>query len=351
MEKLETNFKDILSEEILKGHFNHIFIEKGYLPTSKLNKSLNHQEFIDIVKKITGKEKGSKQSVKDWLTGSSPKLEVLIALADVLEVTVDWLLGRTQAKSLDAQEGYEPFKQLGFSYEAWKTLTKYKDIFVEEEKDIHSDDPDYLIPDDYMVENKYMKTLSSIIENCNFDGDETLFPILEGLYRYIDVVAQSPFYKVNSTLFAQNIGIIATGREVIDESSDFYKPYTKEEIEDYVMHHNFTCSPNDIIDIATFNPKTDKKCDNFIKYKRAAEIIVKQIENRSEVSNLEEMDNDAFHYLKSELRKLKIEEIKKAIEFQRSWIDRLSDSDNNSLYMAQNKIEELEKLLSYYEKN
>lgn len=174
-------FRDRLRDNILTGEFNDILIKKGLLPESKRDCPLVNQDIIDIIKKQTGKDKGSKQSVTDWLGNSIPKLDVIIALADACGVTVDWLLGRASAKSIEEEQGYKPFEDLGFSIEAYQALIKLDNR--------HRTSVDY----PYII-NKEMDALNLILEDCTVEDDTISFNTLKMLGDYFDLLF-SPFYK------------------------------------------------------------------------------------------------------------------------------------------------------------
>lgn len=240
--KFEFRFKEHLRDDILTGKFNKVLIKKGLIPDSKQNSPLTNQDVIDIVKKQTGKDKGSKQSVTDWLDGTLPKIEVISALADACDVTVDWLIGKSTAQSIEEEEGYRPFERLGLSLEAYQALKKIAN------KHLHDDSLNVI------------ETLNTILEDYDEDCDTVNFNTLNAISRYLDI-GNRPFYRLN------------------ENTMKFIEQLEKNE----------------------FNNVTVGMLTDIFK-------------SSATLSTIEEMDSDAFFYLKSAFKILKRKLIKKEID-------------------------------------
>lgn len=362
-------FGDVLRGEVMPGAFTDKLIEGEYLPPTKTEKALSNQEVIDIIKKVLKKDTGSKASVTQWISGDTiPKLDMVVALAYALGVSVDWLLGRHKVPSIELQATYEPFKQLGISKDAWEILNKYKNYLLETSKQ------DGFIPDNdnlFELYDEQLIALNMILEHYVVENGKITFPILKGLYSYLDIAAQQPFLKMKSSIFDFFSDKNAAVTQTILSDSDFYKPLSAEEIEEYISEHNLFCSPDEKIDIDTFNPDEDKKCDYYIKSKRISNGVLNLLKegpaNLGE-ADIEEMDANAFYQLKLQLSKLKakkikeqIEELNKKIKFYKDALTKLDsdDNENNNTYIyfsteiekTIKEIDRLNELLSYYEKN
>lgn len=362
-------FGDVLRGEVMPGAFTDKLIEKKHLPPTKTEKALSNQEVIDIIKKVLKKDTGSKASVTQWISGDTiPKLDMVVALADALGVSVDWLLGRHEATSIELQTSYEPFKQLGISKDAWEILNKYKNHLLKTSKEegfVPENDNLFELYDEQLI------ALNTIIEYCFIKDDKITFPVLDAVYSYLDITSQQPFYKMKTAIFDffSDRNVIVSNTMISD--SDFYKPYTTAEVEEYLAEHNALCYPSEKIDITTFKPEEDAKCDYYIKSKRVSrgvlDLLKESVGNMGQ-SSIEEMDSNAFYQLKLQLSKLKamkikeqIEELNKKIKFYKDALTKLdsNDNENNNTYIyfsteienTSKEIDRLNELLSYYEKN
>ena len=362
-------FGDVLRGKVMPGAFTDKLIEGEYLPPTKTEKALSNQEVIDIIKKVLKKDTGSKASVTQWISGDTiPKLDMVVALADALGVSVDWLLGRHEVPSIELQTTYEPFKQLGISKDAWQILNKYKNHLLKTSKE-----EGFVTENDNLFElyDEQLIALNTIIEYCFIKDDKITFPVLDAVYSYLDISSQQPFLKIKSSIFNFFSDKNAAVTQTILSDSDFYKPFTTEEVEEYISEHNLFCSPDEKIDIDTFNPDEDKKCDYYIKSKRISNGVLNLLKegpaNLGE-ADIEEMDANAFYQLKLQLSKLKakkikeqIEELNKKIKFYKDALTKLdsNDNENNNTYIyfsteienTSKEIDRLNELLSYSEKN
>ena len=126
----EFNFAKRL-REILKGDYNDEFIAAGHLPAAKTKGTpLTNQEVIDIIKAITNKESGSKQSITDWLGSTTPKMEYIIKLAEFFGASIDWMIGLTDNRTPEKQDEETLFRKLGISRESWQALTQNRKLLT-----------------------------------------------------------------------------------------------------------------------------------------------------------------------------------------------------------------------------
>lgn len=144
-----------------------------------LKKQLEHKSCLssEDIAKVIGT---SKQTVANWINGTSPKADFLVELAKAYKVSVDWLVGLSDAESIEQQEQYAPFKELGFSYKAYENLIKLKEQgenlsalmqginYILEQSDI--DD----IPGDYEPETNTLPIV----------GHSLSLPIVDALNRF-----------------------------------------------------------------------------------------------------------------------------------------------------------------------
>lgn len=122
-----------MEQEKFKERFNCLLNDQRYIPLDP-----NLKEIKEKKKKITppdllktGKFDCSGQTIRNWTSGKSvPNNANLEVLAELFGVSTSWLSGYIDASKADEVDDYEPFKKLGFSYDAWKSLTDMYDSFL-----------------------------------------------------------------------------------------------------------------------------------------------------------------------------------------------------------------------------
>ncbi len=348
----EINFGDRITK-IREGYFNQKLIEKKLLPITKGNKKVTHQELVDIIKTITGKDSGSKQSIIDWTTKNTlPKIDVVVALAEALDVSIEYMLGISDAMDSATEKETAPFRELGFTHETWELLNKHK----EKVKETYNGS---FLPDDYMLQDETMSVLNKIIcYKNNVDNEDIAFPILDSIGSYLDISSLAPFHKIRTINLDALTGAFDSVYQQIFKDA-ISRPYTKEEIDEYINYNSLFCGAT--IDASTFRPEEDESCAIFIRTKRIAAETSRFLKGSSlGESEIEELESTAFYQLKMRLSKLKLEMITKSVEDLRLNIRILQskskissvDKKANEIHIKriQEEIDWLEELISYYEK-
>lgn len=118
--------KDRFSER-----FNKLLDDAKFVPTDPDLKALKEKRGKLYVSDLAKYLKCSGQTLRNWTNGYSlPTLMNIESIANLFDVSEGWLLGYIDtAKTEDVKE-YEPFKQLGFTPEAWESLNAIKDYFL-----------------------------------------------------------------------------------------------------------------------------------------------------------------------------------------------------------------------------
>lgn len=106
---------------------------KDFFPTGKTDLNISLAAFEEKKKKNGSLTQAdiakiagvSGEAVKLWYNKHSPttpRTAIVKRLSDAFNVSVEWLLGQTDAPTLEQREGFEPFKKFGFSFEAYQML-------------------------------------------------------------------------------------------------------------------------------------------------------------------------------------------------------------------------------------
>lgn len=123
-----------MEREKFKERFTSLLKDPEYMPVDPFLKEVKQKKKKlnppDLMK--TGRFECSTQTIRNWLSGESiPNASNIEVLADLFGVSTAWLSGYIDTSKFEEVDDYEPFKKLGFSYEAWKTLTELYNSFLE----------------------------------------------------------------------------------------------------------------------------------------------------------------------------------------------------------------------------
>ena len=325
--------------DLLNGRYNDILIKKGYLSEDKRETTLTAQELIDIIKRKMGVNKGSKQSITDWQQGTSPKLNVVIHIADLLDVSIDWLVGKDKTPSIQEEADYKPFMRMGFSTKTYEVLKQHKNYYEEIHNKFDGGNSQD-IPEDFMVNKGYMNVLNFIIENMEKDGDQIKLPILDGLDRYLNVEAHDNFYKIRE-LDVQMLSVFNPAVSFVMEDKDSYNaPFTAEEIEEYIEYYNDNCQEGSEIDINSFVADNDENCSTYIKTKRISDRIMTRFLKSANISTIEDIDTDALFFLKTQMVNAKVKQIENILDAERQLIKSMIKEEGLSKKEIEKRVED-----------
>lgn len=309
-----------MEQEKFKERFNCLLNDQRYIPLDP-----NLKEIKEKKKKITppdllktGKFDCSGQTIRNWLSGKSvPNSTNLEVLAELFGVSTSWLSGYIDASKVDEVDNYEPFKKLGFSYDAWKSLTDMYESFSKTSA-TPQDATNKMAYTLYGI-NTILETISKIdfyssIHKKPFGNPFTTpfhtdtsydIPILTELSDFLDV--ENPFFVATLNDFLDLRGYL--------EDRDYLNSEDEKVLQDFCTHL-LDYSPKRLInpvenDLIIMGKLTDKiKQFKLFKIKEELQSIVYEITDdknrdfREKLSpeELEGIDDDLskkYHYLYS----------------------------------------------------
>lgn len=118
--------KDKFSER-----FNKLLDDPQFIPTDPDLKALKEKRGSLAVADLAKYLKCSGQTLRNWAYGTSlPTLLNIESIANLFDVSEGWLLGYIDTAKTEDVKDYEPFRQLGFTPEAWESLTNLYNRFL-----------------------------------------------------------------------------------------------------------------------------------------------------------------------------------------------------------------------------
>lgn len=117
-----------------KAKFAERFIkllnEPQFIPTDPNLKAIKEKKGNLGVADLAKYLKCSGQALRNWTSGTSlPTLMNIESIANLFDVSEGWLLGYIDTAKTEEINDYEPFRQMGFTPEAWESLRDLRDYF------------------------------------------------------------------------------------------------------------------------------------------------------------------------------------------------------------------------------
>lgn len=309
-----------MEQEKFKDRFNCLLKDPRYIPFDPFLKELKEKKKKltppDLLK--TGRFNCSGQTIRNWTSGKSvPNNTNLEMLAELFGVSTSWLSGYIDTSKTDEINDYEPFKKLGFSYDAWKSLTDMYDSFLR--TSLTRQDASTKMASTLEGINTILETINKmgyyttiqrnkypdVFTNPYHMGSPYAVPILTDLSNFLDV--EDPSFVYNLTDFLDLEGYL--------EDRDYLNKEDEQVLQDF-CNHLLDYNPKRLInpvenDLIIMGKLTEKiKQFKLFKIKEELQNIVYEItddKNRDfregliseELDGVDDYLSKKYHYLYS----------------------------------------------------
>ena len=68
----------------------------------------------------------TKQTISKWQTGTTPKMDMIVRIAQAYNISTDWVVGLDDLPTREGQSGYTPFMEMGIDTDAYNNLMEVK---------------------------------------------------------------------------------------------------------------------------------------------------------------------------------------------------------------------------------